>query len=210
MFGGHWRWYWWGNGNKNAQTGGGIFNGYWRWFLWSYGGGNSKTGGGLFGGLWRWFWFSGGLKNIQTDGEIVRRLSELLNIFRQASASHKNVPTKFQRIEQNIIFTGNNPMPILVTVLAKTTDEIVTYLFDYSNFPEVLNGDALSSPTVTATGLTVSGVAITATKIQGIPAGQGVQATVSGGVAQVSYPIECLVTMSSGDKRAIKGIIAVE
>jgi len=168
----------------------------------------------MFGFMWRWFWWSGGgHAAVITAAELVQRLSELKNIIKQFDAYRFGFLFNIiQRKDVDIRLTGNHIMPILKTVFSKTAAEIVTYIFDFSNFPEVLNGETISNPvvSVSGSGLTTSGVIVTTSKIEGVPTGQGVLTTVSGGSAGSSYEITCQVDMSGGDVRVVKGIIVVE
>lgn len=94
----------------------------------------------------------------------------------------------------------------------KDTSETVSYLFDFSRFPEVKAGETLSSPSVTASpsGLTVGSPAVTAAARDGVPAGQGVAVTISSGSASATYSLECLATTSGGAVRCVKGVLLVE
>jgi hypothetical protein len=101
---------------------------------------------------------------------------------------------------------------IPVISLPKDTTEVVSYLFDFSNFPEVVAGETLSSPSVSSSpsGLTVGTPAVTAAERDGVAAGEGVAVTVSGGTASTTYSLECSVTTSGGSVRVVKGEIVAE
>lgn len=94
----------------------------------------------------------------------------------------------------------------------KDASETVSFLFDFSRFPEVREGETLSSPSVTSSpsGLTVGSPAVTSSRRDGVPAGQGVAVTISSGSAGTSYSLEALATTSGGAIRCVKGVLKVE
>jgi hypothetical protein len=114
------------------------------------------------------------------------------------------------------VFRGNpspdtTGMAILKTTVPKDASEAVSYLFDFSAFPEVKAGGTLSSPSVPAvTGLTIGSPAVTAVERDDVAAGQGVQVLISGGTATTTYDVECSAAISGGVTRVVKGRIVVE
>ncbi len=104
-------------------------------------------------------------------------------------------------------------MAIPMMVWPKDSSEVISYLFDYSNFPEVLAGETLSSPTVTATvgsGLTIGTPNVTLVERDEVAAGEGVEVTISSGTAGTTYTLECRCTTSGGSQRVVKGQLVVE
>lgn len=102
-------------------------------------------------------------------------------------------------------------MSILRTTLRKFVGEVVLYLFDFSNFPEVVSGETLSSPSVPAVpGLTIGTPAVTSEIRDGIAAGKAVEVTISGGAADTIYEVQCAVATSGGSTRIVKGALAVD
>lgn len=102
-------------------------------------------------------------------------------------------------------------MAILKTVLAKDSNETVSYLFDFSAFPERKDGETIDSATIPAvSGLTIGAAAVTAAERDGVAAGSGVTATVSGGTVGTTYDLEARGTFSSGSIRVVKGQLVVE
>lgn len=104
-------------------------------------------------------------------------------------------------------------MAIPVMSWPKDSSEVISYLFDFSNFPEVVAGETLSNPTVTVTvgsGLTVGSPAVTTVERDEVAAGAGVAVTVSSGTPGTTYTLECKVTTSGGAQRVVKGEIVVE
>lgn len=79
----------------------------------------------------------------------------------------------------------------------KGPSEIRTYLFDFSNFPEVAGGGTLSFPTAPAVaGLTFGTATITTADDDDVDAGKGVWLRVSGGTADTDYTIAVRVTVT--------------
>jgi hypothetical protein len=104
---------------------------------------------------------------------------------------------------------------ILQTTLPKDASEVVTYLFDFTTFPEYKAGETLSAPAVPGVaGLTVGTPAVTAVAYAeggvAVAAGGAVAVAVSGGTAGTTYDLECSVAFSGGNTRVVKGRLAVE
>lgn len=90
------------------------------------------------------------------------------------------------------------------------SEEGAFYLFDFQYFAEVIGGQTLSSPTVPAvSGLTIGSPSVTATAVDGCPAGKGVLVAIHGS-AVGEYTVECTVTLSGGGKRTIRGTFTIE
>lgn len=95
-------------------------------------------------------------------------------------------------------------------MLTKYAVEVVSYQFDFSDFPEVVAGETLSSPNVPAvSGLTIGTPAVTVAERDGVAAGKGVAVTVSGGTAGTTYTITATAVTSGGSTRAVRGRIRV-
>lgn len=93
----------------------------------------------------------------------------------------------------------------------KDSSEVVSYLFDFSAFPEVIAGETLGTPVVDAvTGLTIGTPDITTVDRDGVTAGKGLEVTISGGTAGVQYGLEARATTSGGAVRVVKGLLYVE
>lgn len=106
---------------------------------------------------------------------------------------------------------------IVKQTLRKYAAEVISYGFDFSNFPEVEAGEALSSPSTPAvSGLTVGTPEVTSADfypgvgLPPIPSGKGVKVTISGGTAGATYLVVCRVATSGGATREIEGWLAVE
>lgn len=96
-------------------------------------------------------------------------------------------------------------------VVPKGANEVVTYCFDFSRFPEFAAGATLVGAAVTAdAGITVGPAAVTAAAFDNVAAGRGATAAVSGGTAGRSYDAECLGTFSDGSVRAVRARFRVE
>lgn len=92
----------------------------------------------------------------------------------------------------------------------KKVSEVVLFVFDFSNFPEVEAGETLSNPSVPAvSGLTIGSPAITAAETDGIAAGKALQVSISGGTAGTDYTVSAYVTTSGGSTRGVEGVVAV-
>ena len=93
----------------------------------------------------------------------------------------------------------------------KGVGEVRTVPFNYSNFPEILGGDTLSSATVTGNpgGLTVGSASVSAAVVDGIPIGQAILAVVSGGTDGVDYALTCLATTAAGSVLEVRGVLSV-
>lgn len=112
----------------------------------------------------------------------------------------------------------------------KTPDEILSVVFDFTNFPELADEDAagneLTPPTISSavvsgpggaalTGLTAGTPAVLAAAAvidsQGntVATGKGVQVALSGGGAGDDVIVQCAATLSNGSKLVIQGKIAV-
>lgn len=97
-----------------------------------------------------------------------------------------------------------------LTRLRKRTSERVSLVFDFSAFPEVRDGEALSAPAVTVSpaGLSATGAAVTPVSRDGVPAGRGVAAWFEvGGVVGGEHRVECVATTSGGWRRAVDGVV---
>lgn len=104
-------------------------------------------------------------------------------------------------------------MAFAPTKLSKYPAEIISYLFDFSKFPEVIAGETLSSPAISVadpSGLTVGSPAVTLVVRDGIAAGKGVQVTISAGSSGETYTVQCDATTSGGSKRSVQGLIEVK
>lgn len=103
-------------------------------------------------------------------------------------------------------------MAVQRTTLRKLPAENRLYVFDFSDFPEVLAGETLSLPVVPAsspTGLTIGTPAVSAVARGDVPAGQAVEVMISGGTAGIDYQVEGQATTSGGAKLAVGGVIKV-
>lgn len=88
---------------------------------------------------------------------------------------------------------------IVIPVLEKIEAESRVYLFDFSRYSEVLNGETLSSPTIPAvSGITIGSPTIMSADLDGVPSGKGVKVLISSGSAGTTYTIDCRVTTSGG------------
>lgn len=102
-------------------------------------------------------------------------------------------------------------MSIQKTVLPKDADETVSYVFDFTAFPEIKAGDTIASATVPAvSGLTIGTPAVTTADRDGVDAGKGVEVVIAGGTAGETYTCECRAVLSSGSIRVVKGQLVVE
>lgn len=92
----------------------------------------------------------------------------------------------------------------------KKVTEVVLFVFDFSNFPEVEAGETLGTPTVPAVaGLTIGTPAITTAETDGIAAGKALQVSISGGTAGTDYTVSAYVVTSGGSTRGVEGVVAV-
>jgi len=103
----------------------------------------------------------------------------------------------------------------------KTPTEVVLFVFDFTNFPEVVAGATISSAVVSGPGgQALSGlvagtpaVLSAAAVIDGdgntVAAGKGVQCTLAGGSAGSDVLVECAVTLSTGSVAVVQGKVAV-
>ena len=115
---------------------------------------------------------------------------------------------------------GDAPMDYLTH--PHDSDEVRVYLFDYSNFPEILDDETIESAVVIASdGLDVGAVRVStrphkhypegrALTPVTIPAGQAVEAVVAGGTPDALALLECRATLSGGGVVVVKGALAVE
>lgn len=93
----------------------------------------------------------------------------------------------------------------------KDSSEVISYLFDFTNFPECEAGETLSTPVVDAVaGLTIGTPTITTFDRDDVTAGKGLQVTISGGTAGEQYELEARATFSGGATRVVKGLLYVE
>lgn len=123
-----------------------------------------------------------------------------------------DAPRLFQRTDVARIFQRIPSMSAAVQRQTRTkkVSEVVLFVFDFSNFPEVEAGETLGTPTVPAvSGLTIGTPAITAAEVDGIPAGQALQVAISGGTAGIDYTVSAYVVTSGGSTRSVEGIVAV-
>lgn len=82
--------------------------------------------------------------------------------------------------------------------LLKPASEDREYAVDLSNTGELVGGLTITSATQSGgTGLTFGSWSVLATAFDGIAAGYGVKARISGGVAGTTYNFACLVTLSN-------------
>jgi hypothetical protein len=163
-------------------------------------------------GLWRFFWW-GGAGAPPYRGGTFRRGDPGRAFARLAPAR------TLSRADAARTFRGNpdvQPEASYETRVLRRDPggddaETVAFLFDFSNFPEVAAGGTLSSPAVPAvTGLTFGTPAVTAAELDGIPAGEAVQVTVTAGedTEDGNYAVWCYATVG-GSRRAVKGVVAV-
>jgi hypothetical protein len=109
-----------------------------------------------------------------------------------------------------------NGTPSMATTIdfdqnVKDSSEVVSYLFDFTNFPEAVAGETLSNPVVdSVSGLTIGSPAITVADRDGVTAGKGLEVTISGGTAGDSYQLEARADFSGGATRVVKGLLYVE
>lgn len=97
------------------------------------------------------------------------------------------------------------------TTVVKDAGETVSYVADFSAFPEAVAEETLASPSVPAvSGLTIGSPAVTAEGRDYVPAGYGVEFTVSGGTAGTTYVVEVFGTFSGGGVRVVKANVVVE
>ncbi len=158
-----------------------------------------------FKGRWfagRWFrgrWFAGATALVvpAEAGGVFQRRDKLSRHFRS-----------FPRMSR-----------IQYDTLPQDTSETVLYVFDFSRFPEIVGGETLSAPEIDEpdpTGLTLGAPVVTTVDRvvdehgTTVPAGQGVEIAITGGVAGTTYALECRATTSGGSVRVVKGAIAVE
>jgi hypothetical protein len=93
---------------------------------------------------------------------------------------------------------------VIYKVREKLPAWLRTFRFDFSSFAEVVAGETISSPSVTATpsGLTIGSPTI--------PSGTSrVEATVTGGAGGQRYNVTCSVTTSGGATLTIEGFLDV-
>jgi hypothetical protein len=107
-------------------------------------------------------------------------------------------------------------MAITVKTLKFYTGELRCVGFDFSEFPEVVEGETLSSPSVSADpGLTAgSPEVLTADFVPGdgdptIASGKGVKVSLTASAAG-TYDVTCQVTTSGGSTLKIRGKAAFE
>lgn len=127
--------------------------------------------------------------------------------FRRADA-----PRLFQRTDASRVFQRIPAMSAAVQHQTRTkkVSEAVLFVFDFSNFPEVIAGETLGTPTVPAvSGLTIGTPAITSVLTDCIAAGKALQVAISGGTAGVDYTVSAYVVTSGGSTRSVEGIVAV-
>lgn len=97
----------------------------------------------------------------------------------------------------------------------KRAGERRLYVFDFRRYPEIEQGETIESAAVAAVaGLTIESVAVTAAaQLVGpsdtVPAGAGVQAFISGGVAGTGYEVSCEITTSGGAELVVTGTLSV-
>lgn len=166
-------------------------------------------------------WYSGALRWLglgrmgepapaaEVVGGTFRRRGVLARVFRRGTDSGR----VFRRRDgAGRVFRRATPMSAMPVIsLPKDSNETVSYLFDFGNFPEVAAGETISSAAVPAvSGLTIGTPSVTAAERDGVEAGEGVQVTISGGTADADYAVECRATFSGGSIRVVKGIIEVE
>lgn len=103
-------------------------------------------------------------------------------------------------------------MAIPVTTIQKYTGEFRAFCFDFSNAPEVVAGETLSSPTVTVSpsGPTIGSPSVLSSAFDDVASGKGIKVTVSGGTAGTTYTLTCTVTTSGGATLICKGLLPVE
>ena len=83
------------------------------------------------------------------------------------------------------------------------------FLFDYSTAPELVAGDTIETAVlVGGDGLTKGAAAKTAAKLDGIEAGQAVQARISGWAAGNVYTLACVATLNTGRTLTIPARLA--
>jgi hypothetical protein len=154
---------------------------------------------------------------------VFRRSPDQRRAFRRADAARvfRRSPDQrraFRRADAARVFRGTSDMATIQTdTCVKDASEVVSFVFDFSQFPEAWNEETLGTPVVDASapaGLTIGTPAVTsADREEGratVPSGYGIQVTVSGGTAGTTYSLECRGTFSGGGVRVVKGRLAVE
>jgi hypothetical protein len=92
----------------------------------------------------------------------------------------------------------------------KDVDEVLTYLFDFSNFPEIQAGDTITDQEIPeVAGLDIGTPVVTVAVDRGIPAGQAVKVMIGGGTADQDYTLKCKATTSGGAVMVVKGKLEV-
>ena len=145
-------------------------------------------------------WADAGEAPALPGGTFRRRHADLARVFcRRADATR--------------VFRGFPRMADTIqrTTLVKDAGESVSYLFDFTAFPEHEAGETLSNPSVPAvSGLTIGSPAVTEGERDFVAAGGGVAVTISGGAGGEEYDLECFATFSGGAIRCVKGRLVVE
>lgn len=101
-------------------------------------------------------------------------------------------------------------MAISTTTLQKYANEVRSYVFDFSQFPEVVDGETLSSPTVPAvSGLAIGSPTVLTSAVDYVASGKGIKVTISGGTAGTSYTVVCRATTSGGATLEVDGTLVV-
>ncbi len=141
---------------------------------------------------------------VVSPGGIFRRFSGLSRIFtRKAGRIFKRAPA-------GRVFKGYPRMSILVTKIPTDTSETRAYIFDFSQCDEAKAGETLVSATVPAvSGVTIGTPAVLATETNFVPAGLGVQVTLTVAAAS-TYDVECHGTFSGGAIVVVKGELVGE
>jgi hypothetical protein len=163
----------------------------------------------MFGGLWRWLWGWGAApadpsyggktwRSLPTWARAIRRDPPALK--RIVPRANWNRVVKYERYDR---------MPNAInrqTIQAHASDDRL-YLFDLHECPEIRFGDTIASATILGdtTGLTVGAATATTVEIDGIPAGEAVQVTISGWTADETYLLSARVTFASGRKVVVAG-----
>ena len=94
--------------------------------------------------------------------------------------------------------------------LVKAASRTRVYLFDFSNFDEIQDGETIASVSCPAvSGLTIGTPTVTTTVKNFIPAGQAVQVSIDGGTVNTDYNVKVIATTSGGSELEVRGVLAV-
>lgn len=103
----------------------------------------------------------------------------------------------------------------------KTPTEVLSVVFDFANFPELVAGASILSAAVSGPGgasltglvagppVVLSAAAVIDALGNTVAAGKGVQVALAGGTAGADVVVECAATLSTGSVAVVQGKIAV-